>query len=229
MGAKVLLGPGEEEGTDLVHQVQALEVQVGTVHDVDGSRFRGEDVEHVDVVELAVGNVHEARDGSAQVQQCVQLHGRLGGSEVGPGKDGQTQVDGGGVQGIDGIGQLYGERFADIEPAGTGDEALGKIRLDAPVATLVGSGQGGASHRRRLRLAGPRKAGMVELGGMGRQARFDVAQALPQRELGEGESAVAFTSRRAGLVFGDDVQGDWRGSSGRLRSQRGMSNAPGYY
>ena len=189
MGTKVLFGPGDEEGSDLVHQVQALEVQVGTVHDVDGSRFRGEDVEHVDVVELAVGNVHEARDGSAQVQQCVQFHGRLGGSEVGPGKDGQAQVDRGGVQGIDGIGQLYGERFAGIEPAGTGDEALGKIRLDAPVATLVGSGQGGASHRRR-------KAGMVELGGMGRQARFDVTQALPQRELGEGESAEVLGARQ---------------------------------
>ena len=98
------------------------------------------------------------------------------------GEDGQTQVDGGGVQGIDGIGQLPGERFAGIELAGTGDEALGKIRLDAPVATFIGSGEGGASDWRR-------KAGMIEFGGMGCQARFDVTQALPQRELGEGEGA----------------------------------------
>ena len=44
--------------------VQALEVNVGAVHDVGGTCFRDQQVEHVDVVELALRDVNEARDGA---------------------------------------------------------------------------------------------------------------------------------------------------------------------
>ena len=51
---------------------------------------------------------------------------------------GKTEVrQSGGVQGIDGIGQLHGERLQSLR---TGDEALGKIRLDAS-RTIVGFGR----------------------------------------------------------------------------------------
>src|ERR1700730_8099316 len=62
-------------------------------------------------------------------------------------------------------------------PAG-GDRAAGSVdRVDAPVACLIGIGQGRASHR----VAEPHG---VELGGLRRQAGLDVAQ----RRMGAGSS-----------------------------------------
>ena len=64
METEVLLGAGDEEGAGLMQCVQALEVNLGAVHNVSGSCFRDQQVEHVDVVELALRDVNEARDGA---------------------------------------------------------------------------------------------------------------------------------------------------------------------
>ena len=37
---KVRLGAGDEEGTCLVQHIQAREIDVAAIHDVDGTRFR---------------------------------------------------------------------------------------------------------------------------------------------------------------------------------------------
>jgi hypothetical protein len=41
------------------------EIDVAAIHDVDGARFREQQVESVDVVQLAVRKVDEARDVAA--------------------------------------------------------------------------------------------------------------------------------------------------------------------
>jgi hypothetical protein len=45
--------------------MEAGEIDVAAIHDVDGARFREQQVESVDVVQLAVRNVDEARDVAA--------------------------------------------------------------------------------------------------------------------------------------------------------------------
>ena len=70
------------------------------------------------------------------------------------------------------------------------DEALGEVGVDAPIALFVGIGQGAARH-------GAPDAHVVELGALGAQAGFDVAQALSIGELGEGHAAVVLDTPEA--------------------------------
>src|SRR5665213_2076957 len=63
----VLLGACDEEGSSLMHCVQPREVQISAVHDVEASSFHKKDVQHVDVVYLAIADVNERWNRAAQV------------------------------------------------------------------------------------------------------------------------------------------------------------------
>ena len=65
MGIYVRFGAGDEEGASEMQPMEAGEIDVATIHDVDSARFREQQVESVDVVQLAVRNVDEARDVAA--------------------------------------------------------------------------------------------------------------------------------------------------------------------
>lgn len=133
-------------------------------------------------MEAAVGDVNKARNGSAQVQQGMHLHRGLGLAEDGPRKYRQAQVDGGGVERIDGVVEIHPERLAGVELPGATDQVLGKLGTDAPVAARVGIGQGGTSYW----LAQPH---VIELLGLRCETALDVALSLPVKELSEGHDA----------------------------------------
>ena len=113
----------------------------------------------------------KARDVAAQVQQRVQLDGRLGRTEASPREHRQAQIDRRGIQRIDGLGQIQPEGIVGIQPPCRADQALREVGIDAPIAPRVGIGQ-------RVARDLAANAEMVELGGLRPQARFDVAQAL---------------------------------------------------
>ena len=83
----------------------------------------------------------EGENIAAQIEQRMQLDGRLGRSEHGPGKYRQTQIDGGGVERVDSFLQIDTEGLLCIQPPGDADQALGEIGIDAPVARGIGIGQ----------------------------------------------------------------------------------------
>ena len=56
----VRLGTRDEEGAGLMQRVQPREVDVAAIHDVEGTGLGKQQIEHVDVVQLAVGDVDEA-------------------------------------------------------------------------------------------------------------------------------------------------------------------------
>ena len=72
----------------------------------------------------------------------MQFDGTFGGAEAGPGKDGQAQVDGGGIKGVDGVFEFQSQVVVGIQGPGECDEGVGEVGVDAPVAGLVGVGQG---------------------------------------------------------------------------------------
>ena len=109
----------------------------------------------------------------------MQFDGALGLSEVGPGEHGQAQVDGGGVQGIDGVVEFQSQVVLGIQGPGDADEGVCEVGIQAPVALLVGVGRCGPCRR-----AVP--GGRVCPGA--READLDVAQALAVGELGEGQA-----------------------------------------
>ena len=97
-----------------MQDVKAREVDVAAIHDVDGACFGDQQIESVNVVQLAVRDVNEARDVAAQIEQRVHLHRRLGGAKVRPWKQRQAQIDGRGIQSIDRVGQFHTQAFVGI-------------------------------------------------------------------------------------------------------------------
>src|SRR6202040_2170913 len=63
------------------------------------------------------------------------------------GKDGQTKIDGRRVERIDCIGEIETQILVGVQPSRLDDQSLSQFRVDAPVACLIGIGQGRASHR----------------------------------------------------------------------------------
>ena len=120
-------------------------------------------------------------DIALQVQQGMEFDGGLGVSEGHPGKHGQAQVDGGGVEGVDGVIECQSQVVFGIQGPGQADEGLGEVGIQAPVALLVGVGEGIAGHAAA-------QSHMIEFVLVRPQADFDVAQAFAAGELGEGHA-----------------------------------------
>ena len=113
----VRLGACDEEGVCLMQHGQPSEVQIVSIHDVDRPGLQQQDVEHIDVAQLAVGEVDEAGNFAAQVQQRMHLHCGLGGAKQRPRKERQTQVDGGRIQCLRRVLQRKANAVARIERA----------------------------------------------------------------------------------------------------------------
>jgi len=58
-------------------EVETLEIQVASVHDVERSSLRHNLVEDLDIVDFAVGNADKRWDIAMEVEQCVHLDGCL--------------------------------------------------------------------------------------------------------------------------------------------------------
>ena len=146
LNLKLDLARVTKEAGGLMEAVEPLEVEVAAIHHVEGARLGNEHVEDVDIVQFAVGDVDEARDSAAQVEERVQFHRRFGFAKLGPWKQRQAQVDGGGIQGVDRLGEIHCKRLLSIQPACGADKGMGELGINAPVARLVGVGQGAAAH-----------------------------------------------------------------------------------
>ena len=175
---QVLPGADHEGGFGLLEPEQVLEAAVEAVHHVDGAGFDLDLLQDVEVREAAATDVGVSGDATAQVEQRVQLHGGLCLLHLGPGEERKAELDRAGVQGVNGSLQVYVERVPRVEAASLGDEHLGIIGVDPPVASLVGVCESAA----RDGAADPH---VVEPFGDGAEACLDVAQALTIGELGK--------------------------------------------
>ena len=171
----------DEERLRLMQGEPAGEVGEAAIHDVKAASFWNHDIEHIDLVHLAVGDVDESWNVAAQVEQRMHLDRSFGLAEMGPREDAQAQVDGGCVERVDGLLQLYGEAVLGIEFARQFDLAERKIPIDTPVAGFVGIGEGTLGDVAT-------NAQVVELGLMCAQAGFDIAQALAVSQLRESQA-----------------------------------------
>ena len=76
----------------------------------------------------------------------VQLDGGLGLAEPGPWKEGQAQVDGGGVQGIDRAVDIEPVAVLVVEASGLCDQVLCERGMEPPVPDVVGVGERVSGH-----------------------------------------------------------------------------------
>jgi hypothetical protein len=68
----------------------------------------------------------------------MQLDAGFGFSEPRPGKQRQAQIDGAGIQGIDGFVELDSEIFFEVKLSGLIDEQLGKSARCANLTFVIG-------------------------------------------------------------------------------------------
>ena len=58
----------------------------------------------------------------------------------------QAQIDGRGIERVDGLLEVDAKRFVEVEPTRDPDQVLGKLGIDTPVARFVGIGQRAAGY-----------------------------------------------------------------------------------
>ena len=107
-----------------MHGVPASKIGEAPIHDVKAASFGYQDVEHIDLVHLAIADMNEGWNVAAQVKQRMHLNGGLGGAEVCPGKDAQAQVDGRGIERIHCLFQLDSKAVAAVKLSGSLDQGL---------------------------------------------------------------------------------------------------------
>ena len=95
-------------------------------------------------MDLSTGDDHYRGNTAAKIEQGVKFDRRLASAELRPRKKRQAQIDGGGVQRINGVVSGFEpEGFAPfVQRACLLDQSLSEVGVDAPVANLIGVGQG---------------------------------------------------------------------------------------
>lgn len=70
--------------------MEPFEIDVASIHYIDGAWLGDQLVEDIHVVDLPIGHPDEGGDTPAQVQERVQLDGCLAASEMRPGEEGEA-------------------------------------------------------------------------------------------------------------------------------------------
>jgi len=175
-GVHIAFGSSHKEGACLMHLEQACKVDVASVHDVERSWLQDQDVQHIDLVHLAIADVDEGWNRAPEVQQGMQLHGCLGFAKRRPLEQAQAQIDGGGIQCVDRVLEIEPQVLVQIKFASTPNQNRSQVGPDSPVARLVGIGQGGA-------VNAVAKSHGVQLARVGSKSHFDVSKTLSPRQL----------------------------------------------
>jgi len=131
------LGAGHEERRFIGEAIQAFEVDVPAVHDIDGPGLEHQIVEERHVRGFSFGNLHDGGDRPAEIELRVQLHGGIVSSIACPRKHGQTEVDDGRVERVHRVRQVDGERLVDIERPCGANQAVREVGVNAPVTGFV--------------------------------------------------------------------------------------------
>ena len=181
-GVHPALGSGDKEGTRLMQTVKPREIQIAPIHYVESPGLDVQEVEHIDLVHLAVADVDKGGNGATQVEQRVHLDRCLGRTKRRPTEQTQAQIDSCRIQGVDRVGQIQPQIFVAVELAGAPNEQSRQVGPDAPISRIVGIGQGGA-------VNGMTQPHRVELAGVGSQRDLDVAQTFAPSQLRKGHHA----------------------------------------
>jgi hypothetical protein len=190
MTSQVRLGSNDKERLALMKSKETSEIEITAVEDVKAAGLRNEIVQNPHIVRFPICNLDKRRDRASQIEQGMELDGAFALAEYGPWKKRQTQVDRGRIEGIDGVLQFESQIFAGIESPGLTDEDLGKVGIDAPIASFVGVGQ---SVPRDLSS----KAHVIEPVFHRSKTGLDIAKTFPVGQLGEGQAEELIEARKA--------------------------------
>jgi len=108
------LSPDNEESEELSKGIEPPEVQIATIHDIESSRLGYQDIEYIDVMELSLCDFNERGDIPLKIHECMHLDCGFMFAERRPGKEGQTQIDCGGIESVSSSIEFDTEFFIGI-------------------------------------------------------------------------------------------------------------------
>ena len=132
----------------------------------------------------------ETGDAATEIKECVQFDSGFAASKPGPGKECQAEINGSGIECVDGLVECEAERFVDVKRAGLGNQDLGEVVKDSPVVNTVGVGKSASRDC-------PPEAGMIAFTTDGMQAGDDVPEAFTKSQLGESQGEELIAAREA--------------------------------
>lgn len=179
--SEISFGADDEKGSGLMNLVEARKVQIASVEKVNGSGFDEEFVEEFDLVGFAMSDEDQRGNAAAQVHQGMEFDRSFALAEVSPREKRQTKIDGGRIEGINGLFQFDTKVFVGVKSSGLGDEDLGEVGVDSPIADLIGVSQGIARHVSA-------KAHVVQFSLVAAETGLDVSKALAIGQLGKGHA-----------------------------------------
>src|SRR3984885_1125397 len=172
----------EESGTEGKNK-EPLEINVASVHDVEGARLWHDLVQDVHIVHIPTGDADECRNVAVQVQQSMHLDGGLALTKLRPREYRQTQIDGRRIQSVQTLIEIDTNFVVRVQWPGNANQYLRKIRKDPPIMRLIRVGQ-----RRTRHLAA--ESQMVQLAFDRMQTRLDVAKTFSIGELCESHGQI---------------------------------------
>ena len=171
IGTKIAFRPRNKKCPGLVDTMKPTKIDISTIHYINASCLEENLVQDVHVVDTALCNADEYRDGAAQIHQGVQLDGRLGLPECGPGEHRKAKIDGRRIECVNHLVDIQTMAFRGIQPPCLADKNLSQIPINAPIPVLVRVSQIGsgdvAPDSHRIQMAAAAKTG------------FDVSKTLP--------------------------------------------------
>ena len=194
------LRPGHEERQSRMNPIETGEIDVSAIHYIECSSFEDDPVQGVDVVDFSLGDRHECRDRSVQVDHSVELDGGFAFSKSGPRKEAHAQVYRGSVDGVDDLVDLRDISIRCVQLTSLANEDLSEFEIDAPVPRLVGVGEIGSSYQ-------PSYPHRVEQIGLGAKACLDVAKTFPESQLSESHAKELIPRGKALALSGHGIAG----------------------
>ena len=178
---EIPLGAEHEERHAEGEAIEATEVDIAAVHDIEGPRFDEQLVEDFHIGCFGVGNVYNARNSATKVHQGMEFDRAFVPAESRPGKQRKTEVDDRGVEYIGGLREFHAEVVLGVQDPRSGNKHVRDVGPDAPVTPFVRIGQGAARHLSA-------DARMIEFRLHGTQTCFDIAQTFAVCQLGESHT-----------------------------------------
>src|SRR5579859_2190482 len=174
--AQVALAADNEEGLRGVEPMQPLEIHVAAVDDIKAVRLNRNLVEGSDLVPTPFVKAGEDRNVCCEIEEHVELHGRMAALPPRPREKCQAQLDQRRIQSEQREGQVRLRWMIGVQSLRSPHQNGRHLREHVPVSLRVGISQIAA-----LDLAPD--AGVVKQLATRLQAGLDVAQALAIRQL----------------------------------------------
>ena len=201
---KIAFRPRNKECPGFVDTAKSTKIDVSTIHYINASGLEENLVQDVHSVDANLGDADEYRDRAAQIHQGVQLDGRLGMPEGGPGKHRKAKIDCCGIESVNHLVDVQCMALGGMQAPRLADKDLGQIPVNAPIPVLVrvcqiGSGDV-APDSHRIQVAVAAKTG------------FDVPKTLPVCHLRKRHAQEL-------IACGESATGPRHGISGNTSRQ----------